>query len=149
MLKQSEGGLVFDTQSVQRMEKIILALLQWRMRSITPFSFLQYFLSLVNIQDSSLSQSLKTRASDIIFNVQHGNSIYAPLSYVIRLMYQIKFVVQLPWSHADLKLLEYKPSIIAASSLLSAIQDLDPLTFPSSKTTISSCEFVNRVRDCL
>lgn len=140
---------MFDAQSVQRMEKIILALLQWRMRSITPFSFLQYFLSLVNIQDSSLSQSLKTRASDIIFNVQHGNSIYAPLSYVIRLIYQIKFVVQLPLSHADLKLLEYKPSIIAASSLLSAIQDLDPLTFPSSKTTISSCEFVNRVRDCL
>lgn len=119
---QREGDFVFDAQSVQRMEKIILALLQWRMRSITPFSFLQYFLSLLNIQDSTLSQSLNTRASDIIFNVQH-----------------------------DLKLLEHKPSIIAASALLSAIQDLDPLTFPSSKTTISSCEFVNRdaLLECL
>lgn len=82
MLKQREGDFVFDAQSVQRMEKIILALLQWRMRSITPFSFLQYFLSLLNIQDSTLSQSLNTRTSDIIFNVQHGNSIYVPLSYV-------------------------------------------------------------------
>lgn len=134
---QREGDFVFDAQSVQRMEKIILALLQWRMRSITPFSFLQYFLSLLNIQDSTLSQSLNTRASDIIFNVQHGNSIYVPLSYV-------KCVISLPFSDADLKLLEHKPSIIAASALLSAIQDLDPLTFPSSKTTISSCEFVNR-----
>ncbi|XP_057764668.1 putative cyclin-D6-1 [Salvia miltiorrhiza] len=112
---QREGGYEFEAQSVHRMEKIILAALQWRMRSITPFSFLQYFLSLLNTQDSSLTQSLKTRASDIIFNVQH-----------------------------ELKLLEHKPSIIAASALLCGIQELNPLTFSSSKITLSSCGYVNK-----
>ncbi|KAL1560152.1 putative cyclin-D6-1 [Salvia divinorum] len=114
---QREGGYEFDAQSVHRMEKILLAALQWRMRSITPFSFLQYFISLLNTQeqDSSLTQSLNARASDIIYNVQQ-----------------------------ELKLLEYKPSMIAASALLCAIQDLNPLTFSSSKITLSSCEHVNK-----
>ncbi|KAI3456358.1 hypothetical protein Pfo_013021 [Paulownia fortunei] len=112
---QREEGFEFDSQSVHRMETILLATLQWRMRSITPFSFLQYFLSLFKIEDSSLTQCLKHRASDIIFNVQH-----------------------------ELKLLEYKPSIVAASALLCAIQDLTPLAYSSSKAAISSCEYVNK-----
>ncbi|XP_047943861.1 putative cyclin-D6-1 [Salvia hispanica] len=111
---QREGGYEFEAQSVHRMEKIILAALQWRMRSITPFSFLQYFISLLK-QDSSLTQSLTARASDIIYNVQH-----------------------------ELKLLEFKPSMIAASALLCAIQDLNPPTFSSSEITLSSCEHVSK-----
>ncbi|KAK6149835.1 hypothetical protein DH2020_017360 [Rehmannia glutinosa] len=119
---QREEGFEFDTQSVHRMETILLAALQWRMRSITPFSFLQYFLSLFKIEDSSLAQCLKHRASDIIFSVQH-----------------------------ELKLLEYKPSIIAASALLCSIQDLAPLTFSFSKAAISSCDYVNKdtLLECL
>ncbi|KAL8467860.1 hypothetical protein ACS0TY_031199 [Phlomoides rotata] len=112
---QREEGFEFDAQSVHRMETILLSTLQWRMRSITPFSFLQYFLTLLEIEDSSLSQSLKHRASNIIFNVQH-----------------------------DLKILKFKPSIIAASSLLCAIQDLNALSFFYSETVISSCEYVDR-----
>ncbi|KAG6419118.1 hypothetical protein SASPL_121328 [Salvia splendens] len=114
---QKGGGYEFEAESVHRMEKIILAALQWRMRSITPFSFLQHFISLLNTQeqDSSLTQSLTTRASDIIYNVQH-----------------------------ELKLLEYKPSMIAASALLCAIQDLNPPTFSSSEITLSTCEHVSK-----
>ncbi|KAH6829007.1 hypothetical protein C2S53_011924 [Perilla frutescens var. hirtella] len=112
---KSDGGFELDAQSVNRMEKIMLAGLQWRMRSITPFSFLQYFISLLKIQDSCITQSLNTRASDIISNVQQ-----------------------------ELKLLEYKPSIIAASALLCGIQDLNPPALPSSEAAISSCEYVNK-----
>lgn len=73
LLEQREEGFEFDAQSIHRMETILLSTLQWRMRSITPFSFLQYFLALLKMENSCLSQSLKHRASDIIFNVQHGN----------------------------------------------------------------------------
>ncbi|KAL2473289.1 putative cyclin-D6-1 [Forsythia ovata] len=119
---QREKGFEFDAHSIQRMEAIILAALGWRMRSITPFSFLHYFISLFEINCSSLIVALKQRASYIILNSQH-----------------------------ELKLLEYKPSTIAASALLCATQDLIPLQFSSFKDEISSCEYVNQEGwlDCL
>ncbi|KAL0363297.1 UNVERIFIED_CONTAM: putative cyclin-D6-1 [Sesamum calycinum] len=104
-----------DLQSVRRMERILLSTLRWRMRSITPFSFLQHFISLLKIEDPSLTQCLKHRASEIIFTVQQ-----------------------------ELKLLEYKPSTIAASALLCAIHDSTPTTFCSSDSAITSCEYVDK-----
>ncbi|XP_020554035.1 putative cyclin-D6-1 isoform X2 [Sesamum indicum] len=112
---QREDGFEFDSQSVRRMERILLSTLRWRMRSITPFSFLQYFISLLEIEDHSLTQCLKHRASEIIFTVQQ-----------------------------ELKLLEYKPSTIAASALLCAIHDLTPPAFSSSHSAITSCEYVDK-----
>ncbi|KAL7130167.1 hypothetical protein ABFS83_13G115300 [Erythranthe nasuta] len=116
---QREEGFEFESQSVRRMETILLSTLQWRMRSITPFSFLQYFISLIKTNDnddnSSLTQCLNRRASDLIFNVQH-----------------------------EMELLEYKPSIISASALLCAVNGLTPLMFSSSEAAISSSEYVNR-----
>ncbi|KAK4439258.1 putative cyclin-D6-1 [Sesamum alatum] len=112
---QREDGFEFDSQSVRRMERILLSTLRWRMRSITPFSFLQYFISLLKIEDPSVTQCLKHRASEIIFSVQQ-----------------------------ELKLLEYKPSTIAASALLCAIHDLTPPTFSSSDAAITSCEYVDK-----
>ncbi|KAL0398683.1 UNVERIFIED_CONTAM: putative cyclin-D6-1 [Sesamum radiatum] len=111
-----EDGFEFDSQSVLRMERILLSTLRWRMRSITPFSFLQYFISLLKIEDPSLTRCLKHRASEIIF---------------IR--------------SQELKLLEYKPSTIAASALLCAIHDSTPPTFfSSSDAAITSCEYVDK-----
>ncbi|CAI9772863.1 unnamed protein product [Fraxinus pennsylvanica] len=119
---QRENGFEFDAHSTQRMEAVILAALGWRMRSITPFSFLNYFLSLFEIDDSSLIVALKQRASNIILDSQR-----------------------------DLKFLEYKPSTIAASALLCATRDLNPLKFSSFKDEISSCQYINQERwlDCL
>ncbi|XAR53690.1 hypothetical protein NMG60_11022340 [Bertholletia excelsa] len=114
---QGHDGFNFDAQSVQRMELHILATLNWRMRSITPFSFLHFFLSLCDFEDPQLTQAVKDRASDIIFRC-----------------------------HYDIKLLEYKPSIIAASALLCVSQDLLPQQFPCFKSAIFSCEFVNKER---
>lgn len=48
---------------------------------------------------------------------------------------------------AEIKLLEYKPSIIAASALLSASHELFTLQFTSFKASILSCEFLNKVCD--
>ncbi|KAL8032732.1 hypothetical protein ABFX02_13G115100 [Erythranthe guttata] len=117
---QREEGFEFESQSVRRMETILLSTLQWRMRSITPFSFLQYFISLIKTDhddddNSSLTQCLNRRASDLIFNVQH-----------------------------EMELLEYKPSILSASALLCAVNGLTPLMFSSCEEAISSSEYVNR-----
>ncbi|XP_031379130.1 putative cyclin-D6-1 isoform X2 [Punica granatum] len=112
---QAEGGLIFDVQTVQRMEMLILGALKWRMRSITPFSFLSFFIPLFKPEDPASRQALKARASEIIFKAQN-----------------------------DATLLEFKPSDIAASALLSAAHDLFPFQLPCFRRSIFSCSFVNK-----
>jgi len=46
---------------------------------------------------------------------------------------------------AEIKLLKFKPSIIAASALLVASKELLPLQFPSFKFSISAFECVKEV----
>ncbi|CAN4083924.1 unnamed protein product [Withania somnifera] len=112
---QRDVGLIFDAQSIHRMELLILDTLKWRLRSITPFSFLHLFISIFQLGDSSLMQSLNQRASDIIFSTRY-----------------------------EIKLFEYKPSIIAASALLCAADELIPLQFSSCLAAISECQYLNK-----
>ncbi|KAG9452802.1 hypothetical protein H6P81_005706 [Aristolochia fimbriata] len=119
---QSEEGFIFDCETIRRMELLILGALKWRMRSITPFSFVSFFLSYFNFNDPSLKKCIKARATEIILKAQN-----------------------------DVKLLRYKPSIIAASALLSASHELLPIQFPFFKKEISTCIYVNKDKlfDCL
>ncbi|KAH7545892.1 putative cyclin-D6-1 [Ziziphus jujuba] len=111
---QGEEGFNFDAQTVHKMEVLILDTLSWRMRSITPFSFLCFFVSLFELNDPTLTQALKDRASETIYS-----------------------------AHNEMKFLEFKPSIIAASAILSASHELFPLQFSSFKASISDCQYVD------
>ncbi|OMP10437.1 hypothetical protein COLO4_04511 [Corchorus olitorius] len=112
---QGDEGFIFDAQTIERMEYLILGSLKWRMRSITPFSFISFFISFFKLKDPPLRQALKARAVEIIFKAQ-----------------------------MDIKLLEFKPSIIAASALLSSSHELFPLQFPCFRKALSSCSYVNK-----
>ncbi|KAG4178083.1 hypothetical protein ERO13_A10G019300v2 [Gossypium hirsutum] len=69
---QREEGFIFDASAIQRMELLVLDALNWRMRIITPFSFICFFISLFELKDPPLIQALKDRATHIIF--QAGNA---------------------------------------------------------------------------
>ncbi|XP_031249927.1 putative cyclin-D6-1 [Pistacia vera] len=112
---KEDGGLIFDTQTIERMEYLVLGALKWRMRSITPFSFLSFFIPLFKLKDPPLKQALKARAIEIIFKAQ-----------------------------SDIEILEFKPSIIAAAALLSASLELFPLQFSCFRKAISNCSYVNK-----
>ncbi|GMG98638.1 hypothetical protein Nepgr_000478 [Nepenthes gracilis] len=111
---QCGEGFIFDSLTIERMELIILGALRWRMRSITPFSFLDFFISLFKLKDPPLRQSLKARALEIIFKAQD-----------------------------EIKLLEFKPSIVAASALVSASHELFPMQCACFRKAISTCSYVN------
>ncbi|XP_020215138.1 putative cyclin-D6-1 [Cajanus cajan] len=115
LLNQSDGGIIFEAQTIQRMETLILGALKWRMRSITPFSFVAFFIALIEIKDSPMGQVLKNRASEIIFKSQR-----------------------------EIRLWEFKPSIIAASALLCASHELFPFQYPSILKAISDSSYVNK-----
>lgn len=119
------GSLIFDSRTIQRMELLILGALNWRMRAVTPFSFLCFFISLFDCDDPSSTQPLnliKHRSVQLIFRALH-----------------------------EIKLLEFKPSIIAAASLLSACQELFPLHLACFRKALSCCKYVNKekLRECL
>lgn len=44
-----------------------------------------------------------------------------------------------------MKVLEFKPSVVAASALLSAAFEFFPVQFPAFRSALASCEFVNEV----
>lgn len=71
-MNHGDGGVIFETQTIQRMEALVLGALQWRMRSITPFSFIPFFADLVSLQDPVFSKVLQGRASEIILKSQRG-----------------------------------------------------------------------------
>ncbi|KAK9092284.1 hypothetical protein Syun_027195 [Stephania yunnanensis] len=119
---QRDGRFIFDVQTIQRMEVLILGALKWRMRSVTPFSFVHFFVSLLQIKDSLLLQECaRNRAAEIIFRAQ-----------------------------SETALLAFKPSIIAASALLCASNDLFPSQHLCFKNAVLSCEYVNKetLLDC-
>ncbi|KAL9269341.1 putative cyclin-D6-1 [Drosera capensis] len=112
---QCDQGFIFDSRTVERMELLILGAVQWRMRSITPFSFLQSFMGFFKLKDPPLIQALKARAIEIIFISQN-----------------------------EIKLMEFKSSMVAAAALLSASHELFPIQFPCFRRAISSCSYVHR-----
>ncbi|XP_030546363.1 putative cyclin-D6-1 [Rhodamnia argentea] len=118
---QGDGGFVHDSRTIQRMEFLILGALKWRMRSVTPFSFVAFFTSLFKRKDPPLRQALNARATEIIFKSQN-----------------------------DIELMDFRPSVIAASALLSASHELFPLQFSCFRTAIINCSYVNKdeLLDC-
>ncbi|KAM0943916.1 putative cyclin domain-containing protein [Dioscorea sansibarensis] len=117
---QMEEGYIFDEQTIHRMELLVLGALDWRMRSITPFSFLRFFLSLFSPAHPPLLHALKDRALHILLK-----------------------------SQTEIKMLEFKPSLIAASALISAAGELFPMQSPAYSSAIFSSDFVNqKLKDC-
>ncbi|KAL3848925.1 hypothetical protein ACJIZ3_010807 [Penstemon smallii] len=110
-----DGGLIFDSLTIERMEMLILGALKWRMRSINPFSFINFFIPFFKFKDNASIQALKNRATEIILKAQN-----------------------------DIKLLEFKPSIVSATALLSATHELFPMQLPSFRDGIYSCTYVQK-----
>nr|XP_018673754.1 PREDICTED: cyclin-D6-1-like isoform X2 [Musa acuminata subsp. malaccensis] len=106
---QATQPFQFMPQTIERLQYLILESLGWRMRSITPFAFLDYFLSSFPSTDPRQVQDLKDRASKTLFQVQTEET-----------------------------LLGFKPSVIAASALHFAAFDLFPAQYPDFESAVSS-----------
>ncbi|KAI4295779.1 hypothetical protein L6164_035789 [Bauhinia variegata] len=68
-LQLFEPRFVFEPKTVQRMELWVMANLRWRLRSVTPFDYLDFFISKLPSSSNSQPQSLNrlfSAASDLI-----------------------------------------------------------------------------------
>ncbi|KAH9323521.1 hypothetical protein KI387_018160 [Taxus chinensis] len=116
-LQREDARFIFDAHTIQRMELLILSTLQWRMRSVTPFSFVDYFASCAIESSNAPPGALIGRAVQLILNAV---------------------------KEADL--VEYKPSAIAAAAVLCAAEEVVPLKAAQYKRVLSTCSNVNKER---
>ncbi|KAH0919862.1 hypothetical protein HID58_027522 [Brassica napus] len=96
---QVEGvKYIFEAKTIQRMELLVLDVLDWRLRSVTPFSFLSFFAYKIDPLGTSLG-FFRSHATEIILS-------------------NIK----------EASFLEYKPSSIAAAAILCVANELPSLS---------------------
>ncbi|XLU23420.1 hypothetical protein S245_059486, partial [Arachis hypogaea] len=70
-LQVGELKFVFEAKTIQRMELLVLSTLRWRMQSITPFSFIDYFLYKVNDDQNPTRDSIM-RSIQLILSTVKG-----------------------------------------------------------------------------
>ncbi|XP_065871355.1 cyclin-D1-1-like [Euphorbia lathyris] len=63
-----EPGFVFEPKTVQRMELHVMANLNWRLRSVTPFDYLDYFISKLHFTEPDSFYRVFTDSSDLILS---------------------------------------------------------------------------------
>lgn len=73
-----EPRYVFEPKTIQRMELWVMANLDWSLRSVTPFDFVDYFISKLQLSSDPpfvLNRTLASSSSDLILKTVRGNSI--------------------------------------------------------------------------
>ncbi|XP_019445494.1 PREDICTED: cyclin-D1-1 [Lupinus angustifolius] len=101
---------IFEPRTIQRMELLVLGVLDWRLRSITPFSFLSFFACKLD-SNGTFTGFLVSRATQIILsNVQEAS------------------------------FLAYWPSCIAAAAVLFAANEIPDWSLVKPEHAESWCE---------
>ncbi|KAK4479729.1 hypothetical protein RD792_015261 [Penstemon davidsonii] len=114
---QVEGAkFIFEPRNIQRMELLVLRVLDWRLRSISPFCYLSYFTYKID-PTGIYTGFLTSRAKEIILSTLQEKS-----------------------------LLEYRPSCTAAASILCAANDLPKFSYITVQDAESWCDGLHKVR---
>ncbi|XP_027077243.1 cyclin-D3-1 [Coffea eugenioides] len=111
---------VFEAKTIQRMELLVLSTLQWKMKLVTPLSFIDHIVRRFGLMTNRNLEFLK-RCEDLLLSVI-----------------------------ADAKLVHYLPSVIASATMLIVVKDIDPCRLMEyqnqlmdalkvSKETINEC----------
>ncbi|VVB18125.1 unnamed protein product [Arabis nemorensis] len=102
-LQVGDPKYVFEAKSVQRMELLVLNRLEWRLRAITPCSYIRYFLRKMSKCDQEPSTTLISRSLQVIATTTKG-----------------------------IDLLEFRPCEVAAAVALSVSGELNTVHFDNS-----------------
>ncbi|KAI4366545.1 hypothetical protein MLD38_022409 [Melastoma candidum] len=70
-LQVGNAKYVFEARTIQRMELLVLSTLKWRLQSVTPFNFLDFFLRKIN-SDDVLPRLSMSRSIQLILSLSKG-----------------------------------------------------------------------------
>jgi len=71
MQVQDDVKQIFEVHTIQRMELLVLSTLEWRMSTVTPFSYIDYYFHKLGISNTLL-RALLSRVSEIILATARG-----------------------------------------------------------------------------
>ncbi|XP_010453068.1 PREDICTED: cyclin-D4-2-like isoform X1 [Camelina sativa] len=71
-LQVGDPVFVFEPKSIQRMELLVLSVLRWRLRAVTPCSYIRYFLSKINDYDHEPPTRLLSKSLQVIASTTKG-----------------------------------------------------------------------------
>nr|CAB61221.1 cyclin D1 [Antirrhinum majus] len=112
---QVEGAnFIFEPRNIQRMELLVLRVLDWRLRSISPFCYLSFFALKID-PTGTYTGFLTSRAKEIILSTVQETS-----------------------------LIEYRPSCIAAATMLSSANDLPKFSFITAQHAEAWCDGLHK-----
>ncbi|KAJ4711166.1 Cyclin-D1-1 like [Melia azedarach] len=112
---QVEGAkYMFETKTIRRMELLVLSVLDWRLRSVTPFTFIGFFACKLD-PTGTFTGFLISRATEILLsNIQEAS------------------------------FLEYWPSSIAAAAILCAANEIPNLSLVNPEHAESWCDGLSK-----
>lgn len=117
-----EPGFVFEPRTVQRMELRVMAYLNWRLRSVTPFDYLHSFASKLPTSSDPKPEYMTQILSDatrLLLTTIPGAYLmvilvfFFPFSFFLKLL---TFVDSVLFSVIDF--LRFPPSTVAAAAVL-------------------------------
>jgi cyclin D1/2/4 len=94
---QDDVEQIFEAHTIQRMELLVLSTLEWRMSSVTPFSYIDYYFHKLGISNTLL-RALLSRVSEISLATAR-----------------------------DTRFLIYLPSVVAAAATISSLEEVTAL----------------------
>ncbi|KAJ3707553.1 hypothetical protein LUZ61_011258 [Rhynchospora tenuis] len=100
---------VFEPKTIRRLELLVLASLDWRLRSVTPFSFIEYFAYKAD-PSGKYARYLVSRATKIILSSLH-----------------------------DINILDHRASSLAAAAIICASDEIQDLAFTNPDTAVAWC----------
>lgn len=137
----------FDPANVDRMEFVLVEALDWRLRSITAFAFLGYFIRFIQSYPVEFLRDLRDRASRKLIRAQYGMD--RSITTEVWVHQSCSTMFHLWWFYfsftTEMKPVGFKSSVMAAAALLSATVEVSPATFAVFESALRPCKFLNRV----
>lgn len=131
------------------MELLVLRVLDWRLRCISPFCYLRFFALKID-PSGTYTEFLATRAKQIILSTIQGMYIYAYVSlyksYISKLKRNFDVRYVFVSMSTETSFLECRPSCIAAATILCAANDLPKFSFITAHHAESWCDGLHKVR---
>ncbi|KAM5566700.1 cyclin-D1-1 [Rosa sericea] len=112
---QVEGAkFIFEPRTIRRMELLVLSVLDWRLRSVTPFCFIAFFAFKLDSTGTFVDFLIQRATEIILSNIQEAS------------------------------FLEYWPSCIAAAAILSAANEIPNLSLENPEHAESWCDGLSK-----
>ena len=144
-----EGArFIFEPRTVCKMELLVLTALKWRLRSITPFTFIDFFAYKAD-PSGTYSRYLVAHATQIILAMIHGNILMFISANVMSIsIYTRDSNVHIhDTTAADFEFLDHGPSSMAAAAIICAAGDQTPdLALVNPGSAITWCIGLTKVR---